>query len=137
MAIRRAHESDTQACWRLEELINHIAKRVCFYKSNTRCTKCLFQINMYQSWFRYQRYWIQFWSVTRDDPLLATSLYFEMSRYRNMWSNCVRISWFRTFKEANHDIITYSWRLQWGWLTTQTTFRSFNYKLSVSEKLTF
>ena len=47
----------------------------CFWKSNTCSTKWLLQINMYHSWFRYRRYWFQVWSVTGDDPLLATSLY--------------------------------------------------------------
>jgi len=77
MALHRALDNDNQAFRRLGGLINRTFElnMFCFWKSNTYSTEWLLQTNMYQSWFRYRRYWIQWWSVTGDDPLPATSLY--------------------------------------------------------------
>ena len=76
MVLSRALDNDNQAFRRPADwLTAHSSKTFLLWKSNTCSTKWLFQINMYQSWFRYRRYWIQFWSVTGDDLLMATSLY--------------------------------------------------------------
>jgi len=71
MVISRALGDDNQVFRRPGGLINRTFKWNIFAFES----QILFWTNMYHSWFRYRRYWIQCWFVAGDDPLLATSLY--------------------------------------------------------------